>query len=145
MKTLIFTILLFTNVSIAQFNLSTSVGYGISINSKAEYTLFQSVINVSPNYQFDKWQIGASSIAVNSDSNTTMFNGAYVSYQAYKFNEQKNITLSGHYLLGFEGDYLLGGAAAYNIDNFGFDISFSQEYLRRELWIIAGIRYNIIN
>jgi len=144
MKTLTAIILLIATTTQAQFSLSTSAGYGISVNSNLEYTLFQSVITITPKYKFNNLIIGVQSNAVNSDSATTMFNGLNASYIAKQFGPDKSLSLSAHFLLGFEGDMLTGAGLSYDWKQVGFDLSVSQEYNRRELWVIGGIRFAVI-
>lgn len=146
MKTIIIAILMLIVVSEArsQFGLTTSAGYGISVNSKLEYSLFQSVITVTPRYQFGDLIVGGQSNAVKSDSNTTMFNGATAFWKAYKFDPERSVSVSGHYLIGFEGDFVWGGGVSYDSGPVGFDVTFSQEYNRREFWCVAGVRYALI-
>ena len=59
---------LISTSAFAQFNLSSGIGYGIQVNSKFDYTLFQTTVSVEPQFQFDKFSLVSQSLAMISDS-----------------------------------------------------------------------------
>ena len=143
MKTLIFLLVFLPSICFGQFSLTSSIGYGINVNSKGDYTLFQSSVTITPQWTIDKIVIGAVSNAVVTDSTTTLFNGIQLSYPVW-IEKEKSITIAGHSLLGFEGDMLNGGSISYNVGDVGLDAVLSQEYNRKEFWGVLNLRYTII-
>lgn len=144
MKSLLTAILLLiTSFTFAQeIQVSSAIGYGISINSQApyDYTLFQSAIIVTPKLVYERFEVGGQSIATTSDSTTTMFNGAYARGLVWK-QGNKSLSIGGHYLLGFEGDVLWGGSVSYDVGTVGFDAILSQQVNSKQFVGIGTLRY----
>ena len=128
MKNAILVILLFiSSISFAQFDLSSSVGFGIEINKQLDYQLFQTTVTIEPQYKIDKITLSSQSEAMQNDSNTLFFSGLKVGYQFWQQRE-KSLQVTGHALLGTEGRKKLGGGLTYVVDNISLNLDLSQEY-----------------
>lgn len=141
MKNAILVILLFiSSVSFGQFNLSSAVGFGIEVNSKLEYDLFQSTVTVEPGFQIDKFSIGSQSIALRSDSATKFFTGIKAGYNFWN-EKNKSLSISLHGLLGTAGNKLIGGGLSYKVDDISLNADFSQEYLHKTFIGVLSVGY----
>ena len=128
MKNAILVILLFiSSISFAQFDLSSSVGFGIEINKQLDYQLFQTTVTIEPQYKIDKITLSSQSEAMQNDSNTLFYTGLKAGYEFWN-KENKSLQVTGHALIGTEGRKKLGGGLTYVVDNISLNLDLSQEY-----------------
>ena len=128
MKKAILLVLLFLSTSaFAQFDLSSSVGFGIEVNNKLDYQLFQTTVTIEPQYRIDKITLSSQSEAMQNDSNTLFYSGLKVGYEFWN-KENKSLQVTGHALIGTEGRKKLGGGLTYVVDNISLNLDLSQEY-----------------
>ena len=143
-KVIIAILVMLSSSAFAQFNLSSGIGYGIQVNSKLDYTLFQTTVSVEPQFQFDKFSLVSQSLAMISDSASNFYTGLKAGYRVWQnINEDEQFTVSGHALLGSEGRKLLGGGVAYKIENIELNIDCSQEYLSKSFISVLSLNYNL--
>lgn len=109
----------------SQFSLSSSVGYGVKVNSEFEYEIFQSSIQVTPQYQIDKFNIAIVGLSIN-DSSANVYGGLKTGYSVWK-KDNKQLALSLSALQGTEGKTLLGGGLSYEVDNTFISADFYNE------------------
>ena len=142
MKSIFFAILLtlaISNISYSQFRMTTSVGYGLKVNSRYDFELFQSSISVTPQYDIDKINVSAVIMAVN-DSTAELFTGIKGGYQVWS-EDTKRLVISASALKGFEGKTLFGGGVSYTVDNTFVSADAYQENENKEFWAMlsAGV------
>lgn len=78
MKTIKKTILLLfilVSTASAQFELNTSVGYGVEFKKNSDLNLFQSSVNVDLLYRIDKFEVISETINMYSDSSNSFYSG----------------------------------------------------------------------
>ena len=141
MKKAILLVLFFLSTSaFAQFDLSSSVGFGIEVNNKLDYQLFQTTVTVEPQYKIDKITLSAQSEAMQNDSNTLFFSGIKFGYQFWN-KDNKSLQLTAHGLIGTEGRKKLGGGLVYSVDNISLNLDLSQEYKAKTFIGILSVGY----
>lgn len=127
----------------AQFSLSTAVGYGIKSNSSMDYTLFNSSIQVNPQYDIDKINISAIALAVN-DSIADFYSGIKTGYQIWE-DGYKKLQISAAALAGFEGKLLTGGGVTYTVSNTFLNLDCYYEKKRMEFWTNLSVGIFVLN
>lgn len=137
-KVLVIVFMLCSLSGYSQFNLGGSVGYGIKINDRLDYDLFQSSIALEPGYNIGRFQMQGIALAINNDSLTDIYSGFSLGYRVWDSGNQ-GIDISAHGLIGTEGRRLYGGGITYSYENLNLKLSGSQEYREKELWINLGV------
>ena len=141
MKKAILLVLFFLSTSaFAQFDLSSSVGFGIEVNNKLDYQLFQTTVSVEPQYRIDKITLSSQSEAMQNDSNTLFFTGLKAGYEFWQ-HERKSLQFTLHGLIGTEGRKKLGGGLVYSVDNISLNLDLSQEYKTKTFIGILSVGY----
>lgn len=139
-KALLLVLFFITSSAFAQFNLSSSVGFGIEVNSKLDYQLFQTTVAIQPQFTIDKITLSSQSEAMQNDSNTLFFTGLKVGYKVWEL-KGKSLQLTAHGLLGTEGRKKLGGGLVYSVDNISLNLDLSQEYKAKTFVGILSVGY----
>ena len=141
MKKALLLVLFFLSTSaFAQFDLSSSVGFGIEVNNKLDYQLFQTTVSVEPQYRIDKITLSLQSEAMQNDSNTLFFTGLKAGYEFWN-QKNKSLQVTCHALLGTEGRKKLGGGLTYVVDNISLNLDLSQEYKAKTFIGILSVGY----
>lgn len=141
MKTALTVIFLFiSSLSFAQFNLSSSVGFGIEVNSKLDYQLFQTTVAIQPQFTIDKITLSSQSEAMQNDSNTLFFTGLKAGYEFWR-EKNKSLQFTVHGLLGTEGRKKLGGGLVYTVGDVSLNLDLSQEYKAKTFIGILSVGY----
>ncbi|HRK00989.1 MAG TPA: hypothetical protein PL089_15370 [Ignavibacteria bacterium] len=144
MKTLLTAILLMVSINCySQFSLKTGIGMGVQVYPDYSYNLFQTTLDVTPQYTIDKLGIGAVVQSFISDSVTTGYVGLNASYPVW-VKENKTLLLTGQYLKGDRGKQLIGGSLEYVTDQVGIEINASQEYKSKTGIFWLGLSYYLI-
>lgn len=141
--TLVILLMLFSSSLFAQLSLSSSLGFGAKINSRLDYSLFQTEATVNVNYQIEKITISSKTLSAISDSTTDFFSGLQLAYDIWS-KDKKTISLGAEALIGMAGKKLFGGDLKYRNEEFNLEFSVAQEYLNKELWLNLSVGVPII-
>lgn len=145
MKTIKKTILLLfilVSTASAQFELNTSVGYGVEFKKNSDLNLFQSSINVDLLYRIDKFEVISETINMYSDSSNSFYSGIKFGYGFWN-QKNKSLSVSVHGLIGTEGKKILGLGLNYYVDNLQLSYDLSQEYKSKSLIGILSVGYTL--
>lgn len=146
MKKLLIVLLLLVATNVySQFDLKGSVGGGIKIDKNLDYSLFQSNMELTTQYQVDKFLFSAVFLAVSDSVISEPFTGFELGYNVWQLDKNKSLFLSAHALMGTVGKKLFGGTLTYQVADLSLGLMVSQEYKNKQTWISANVGYSLLN
>lgn len=125
------------NAQFDNFKKGAFIGYGAEFLSAKDYNLLQTQVTFDLQFQTGIFLYGSQTTTMISDSVSTPFTGLKIGVSAWN-NQDNNqqLFITGHGLIGEAGDKLLGGGVMFQTPQFGINIDISQRYKRKSLNIM---------
>lgn len=141
---LVLVMLFVTTMSYAQFDMTSSLGFGAEVNSKLDYTLYQASASVTLQQRFDELTIGEQTTSLFNDSVTTFLTGLVVGYDVYRFDTNKVLSVNASSLYSSEGDMFYGGGVKFRNKNVEFSLSGYQNYDKKTFVGVGSVGWYLL-
>lgn len=129
LKFILFISLLITASSLQaqDFSLRTLLGYGIEVNSRLDYTVYQSSVTVEPRLRIDNIEFSSINTSLQSDSSVSYWTGLQVGYFPWQ-QKDKAVEVLMQGLISNGDKKLLGVGIEYTTKEIILKVTAAKEF-----------------